>query len=106
LYDWEVFIEHKPDESTRASCYSDYCNKTSTINLSSEWDCEPQKDEVRKCAFHEVVELLIAPLRAVANARWVTYDEMMTANHDIVRRLENVLFAGKGNELRFKEIEK
>ena len=95
LKDWEIKFTHEELGGNRASCWSDYPGKLSTIDLNREWESNPQKNEIKFVAFHEVAELLIAPLRTMAYARYVTEDEVSVANHYIIRTLENSIFKEK-----------
>jgi hypothetical protein len=95
LKDWEICYDKEDSEDNRASCLSDYPGKIAVLSLSNEWPSPPQKNEIKQVAFHEVSELLIAPLRAMAVARYVTEDEILVANHYIIRVLENTTFKEK-----------
>jgi hypothetical protein len=95
MKDWEVCFDREDEECARASCLADYTGKIAMICLTNEWHNPPQKNEIKKVAFHEVVELLLAPLRAVAVARFATEDEIEVADHYIVRVLENTIFKEK-----------
>ena len=93
--DWDVSYSHEYEEDCRAFCSADYTGKLATICLSTKWDYKPDKAEIRRIAFHEVCELLLACLRCLAHARFVTVDEITTANHYVIRVLENTLFDEK-----------
>ena len=96
LRDWEIIFTHEKEvPDARASCYRDLTGRIATINLGTDWSNSPNafNDEgMRKVAFHEACELLIAPLYINACARHVTEEEIKEASHTIIRILENVLW--------------
>ena len=95
LYDWEVFIQHNKIES-RAEINYNLRNKLATITFSKEWtnyNHIPVQD-IRLTAFHEVMELMLARLVVVGRSRWVDESESDEASHDVIRRLEHVVFRG------------
>ena len=95
MSDWEIIYLHDDQQGVgdnRASCYVDYNGKIASIYLACEWNIPPYKGVIKKVAFHEIVEVLISPLRVMAQSRYVTSDEIDVANHYIVRILENCVF--------------
>ncbi len=102
LTDWQVYYEHREaDTDDRAWCETKLSARTATIGLNAVWDCEPDdygidaNEEMRKAAFHEVVELLLSPLYSEALYRFTTGDALVEADHGIVRRLENAVYTRK-----------
>ena len=64
-----------------------------SVCLSKTWDnVEPTDFEIRKSAFHEACEVLLYPLRYLAEARFLTDSEIDPEVHNVIRTLENVLF--------------
>jgi len=92
LKDWEITYSQEDSNDSRASCGANYTGKIATIALTNEWDYKPEILEIRRVAFHEVGELLTAPLCIIAESRYVTQDQVAIANHYIIRVLENTLF--------------
>jgi hypothetical protein len=96
LLDWHIYTRHKSrDPRTQASCYPDLPGRCATIYLSKvlyNYDEPPGETFIRRMAFHEVCELLMARMMICATARYVTRDEMDEARHEIVRTLEHVIF--------------
>lgn len=94
LNDYECEFARIKLDNTRAQVTHNYLGKTAGFYLTSEWTCPMtplNMTEVRKCAKHEVIELLIADLSTVGQSRFVTEDEMMSVRHTLVRRLEKLL---------------
>jgi len=95
LRDWEVNYMHEEfSEENRAECYLDLDGRISTIRLNKEWEPDEASDfKLRKSAFHEVCELLLAPLSINSRMRFIREGEIESSEHYIIRTLENVLFS-------------
>lgn len=93
---WSVHYEHKDvGKDTLASCYYDVTNRIATLVLSKGWDDDEVTDyQVRKSAFHEVCELLMANMRTLAEYRYTTRLEIEEEIHAIIRTLENTIYRG------------
>ncbi|NIM46496.1 MAG: hypothetical protein GTO54_12900 [Nitrososphaeria archaeon] len=99
---WRVYFEHKQLKEALAAVNWDHSGKTLNVALSHKWSVQPTNKLLSKCAFHEVVEIML-----VTMSRWMSgnsYD-IEEAVHTVVRRLENVIFekewtknAGLANE--------
>ena len=92
LIDWEVNYDYDLDGDCRASCQADYVNRITINSISLEWAYKPKVAEIKRMAFHEVCELLLSPMRLVAEARFINEDELETARHSVIRVLENTIF--------------
>ena len=93
LKHWDVFFRHEECEGRFAACGTILKARVATITLAKEWqkaDYTPQ--EIKRTAFHEVSELLMAPVNALANHRYVSEDEIEGEIHAVIRTLESVLF--------------
>lgn len=101
LKDWEVRYIHEKDYENLASISFNVSNGNVVFSLSIHWGTlKPTIHELKITAFHEVVELLLARLRALARARYVTPEEIIEANHAIIRRMENSVFKESGRTKR------
>ncbi len=93
LKHWDVFFRHQECDGRYGSCESNLTGRVATITFAKEW---PKRDynqkEIMRTAFHEATELLLAPVDALANHRYVSQEEMGGALHSVVRTLENVLY--------------
>lgn len=67
-----------------------------TINVASQ-DVDVY-EEVRKAAFHECCELILAPLRELANDRFITPNSVDSAVHSVICRFENCIFYVEENK--------
>jgi len=66
----------------------------SVLKLDVEWEEMPERNEIKRVAFHEVCELLLASLGWMAKERFNS-DEVDEKIHEIIRRLENTIFKEK-----------
>ena len=92
LADWDVMWSHEQDDpGTMANCRSDYAMQA-TITLNAVWEAtRPTEKEIKLTAKHEAMELLLAPLAILANARYVDRDSIPRESHAIINRLMRVL---------------
>lgn len=102
LTDWSVTFCHESLDPPRWSQVRyNLVAKQAVISLNTEVDDSdvPQEKEeleleIRKCAFHEVVHLLLAELDVIARSREYDEDWLELALHSCIHRLENVVFNG------------
>jgi len=93
LKNWEVSIRHhEVDEESRATCEAQSGAQMATISLSTDWDIKPNSENIKKTAFHEVLELFLEHFDTLARERVILPREIEVARHSIIRTLENVLF--------------
>lgn len=92
LINWEVYYLHKKSKNL-AFMTANLVGRVADIGLAKTWkNSEVSNFEIKKCAFHEVNELLLYRLRNLAEYRYTTYNEIDEEVHAIIRTLENVLF--------------
>ena len=93
LIDWDIYYYHdESDDDCRGSCTAENCGKLASVRLGVVWDYKPKRSELKRVAFHEVCEVLTAPLSIMAYSRYVTPGEIESATHYIIRVLENTIF--------------
>ena len=102
LLDWYIYTRHKTrDRDAQASCYPDLAGRCATLYLSRvlhNYDDPPGETFIRRMAFHEVCEVLMARMLICAVARYVTREEIDEARHEIIRTLEHVIFDAEGGD--------
>ena len=92
LSDWELEVEiGKEKTDNRASCCSGLEDKYCRIVIDPAWDVEPTDKLIKSCAFHEVLELLLAPVDILMKERFITMPQINEARHSVIMRLQNVL---------------
>ena len=89
-WELEVVIGEESTEN-RATCMTSLDDKYCKITVDPVWDCEPIDDIINKAAFHEVLELLLAPIVALGKERFVTERQFSEAGHAVIMRLQNML---------------
>jgi hypothetical protein len=107
LLDWHIYTRHRTrNPGTQASCYPDLGGRCATIYLSKvllNYDEPPGETFIRRMAFHEVCELLMARMMICAQARYVTSEEIEEARHEIIRTMEHVIFDKEDGKLDKKD---
>lgn len=92
---WTVKISLvKVDGDIAGQCWWKYSGKIARIVLNTELPEDDYDDEsIRRTAFHEVCELLLAETSSIAQARFnVCEEDHKRATHCVIRVLETVLF--------------
>ncbi len=94
LKGWESDFKHdKKADEWLAQLSTNTLGRTCTFTLAGAWGpIENNQYEVKKCGFHEVMELFIQRIRYLALSREVRQDEIIEECHHIIRTLENVIF--------------
>ncbi len=78
------------DNLAEATC--DHLAKYSTITISKYWpDDHLNEYEVKLTAFHEVCEILLGRIRALAIGKF-SEEEVNETIHSIINRLQNTIF--------------
>ena len=98
LKGWQVHFIHKKTDA-RAKLIFNCVGRIATFILSADWSkidddgIQITDHDIRKCAFHEVCELLLGRLNDMAKQRF-NLDELDVDEelHHIIRTLENVIF--------------
>lgn len=98
LLDWEVYIRHEDNlADSLAECEGSVTGKMAVIRLAVSWGVDEITEyKLKKCAYHEVCELMLMELGQVW--QWFMGSEcerrqlVSKCKHDIIRRLENRYF--------------
>ena len=91
LFYWDVDFQHVELLGNDAEVEYDLESHIASMRLSTKVS---QKNAIRKFAFHETCELLMARMQTVASARDSNEKMIEEARHEIIRILENSLFKG------------
>jgi hypothetical protein len=97
LIDAEITVHHEDiDENASGCCDGDLNNRSFWITLNKHFEDNGDgntltDDEIRAIAEHEVIEVMLYPIRMMAVDRGEDWNKVDEAIHRIIRTLENVL---------------
>lgn len=93
LGSWEIHCEHKEMDIFIASCAADLNGKVATLGLAVNFgESTINTYEIKKCAFHEVIELLLHEYCCITISRDYNKEEHERAVHTVIRTLEHGIF--------------
>ena len=92
LYRWSLSIGEGTSSDSDATCWTDLLGGLAVISIRDEWDEKPTDRHIAHLAFHEVMELLLSPLTALAEERFCTANELEIARHEIIHTLAQLLW--------------
>lgn len=97
LKDWDIGYSHYDGENednldTLARIQFSTKARAATIFLMKKWGCKPTNLLVKRYAFHEVCELMLADIYVLANSRYIEEDNLDRMFHTVIRKLENTVF--------------
>lgn len=99
LTEWEIdYALVKSDEKIDAWVSFDEINgMVAVICLNDTWKERDENfysiENVKKAAFHEICEVLVAKIMRLVDARYnVCEDDTILAKHELIRRLENSMY--------------
>jgi len=88
----EVTLEFRHKNAPGARAWFDHssCHGLATIGLAVNWDYRPDNDELDRCAFHEVFEIMLVGIETWC--RCTPAHLLEEERHHIVRRMENTVW--------------
>ena len=91
---WSIYYVFEEDEDGFLAWVSyNTGGRCATFGISSVWESEkPIKEEIDKCAFHEVMEIVLSDLYSLVRSRQYVDREIDMAGHNIIRIFENVVY--------------
>ncbi len=94
LNDWYIEYEHTPGkDGARAWFNTEVLDGITKIELTKDWGSDIVTIEaIKKSAFHEICELLLARFYANAITRYTIQNDINESRHAIIRILENTLY--------------
>ena len=98
MRDWSIGFEWLPDEGSDALAQVDVSvtNHTALFQLNPRWTDAPTSERLRRAAYHEVLEVLLSPMRALSFDEDLTPASrsrlLNTEAHAIIRRLEYLAY--------------
>lgn len=94
LKGWHLFFRHESLNDSFAEIRYNMSARNAVFVLNTEFDTiDYSEDQIKRSAFHEVCELLLARISNLAKFRYTTEEEIDEEIHNIIRILENTVFA-------------
>ena len=98
LVGWDIDYEHS-DKNNFDTLYLSYIardgieHRRCTFGLTVDWDkTKITKNEIAKCAFHEVLHLMFARIEDIGESRYISRSEISEELHNLIAIFENTLF--------------
>lgn len=88
---FELSHEDLNSPDVGASCSRHPIQHAARIVLNTEWNVEVSESRLRDYARHETIHALLGELGSLACCRFVTEDEVDTAEHLVLNRLNGLL---------------
>lgn len=97
LKGWCVEYDHEKYDDGRACCGWKVIGRIAYIRLATEWESYRNNQitefDIRRCAFHEVCELLFSRITMMAKNKISNYEDAVEEEtHNLIRILENTIF--------------
>lgn len=93
LNNWDINFKQNKTKNAIAYCYTDINSYQATIHLCKDWSSEKMEftdKNIKKTALHEVLHLLLARLSDYGGSRFLTNDDFIEAEEELVNKLINV----------------
>lgn len=95
LSGWHLYFDHDDIGDNYARVVVNLLGRVATFILTRDW-AHPSivplnQTELDRSARHEVIHLLVGPVGTLLAARFVTQDEIVAAEEELVRHLEELL---------------
>lgn len=91
LGDWKIEAYSKKLTDMSAACETWRNARGAHIMINEELDYPPARKWLDRIALHEVGHVLLYDMKELINCRVVTDGMIETAEHSVIRRLENAL---------------
>ena len=97
LDNWEVHYRWRKSRENRASMNTNLSGYIATMFLSREWSNYDKitkkeiEEEIKTAAKHEIIHLLLARLSGNGSSRFISSDDLVEAEEELVRKLEKIL---------------
>ena len=97
MFGWRYYYQHEDlkEGSQIAYCFypEEPTDRVFTLGLSINLqNLQETELDIRRSAFHEVMESFLFRMNYLAKARYIQPEEINEENHHIIRTLENVVF--------------
>lgn len=93
LGDWKIEVYREAIDNS-AEVHLWHNDHGAHVKLNKEFAYKPERIWLDRLALHEVCHILLCDLSRLTKDRYTTPDAIETAEHAVVRRLENALTKG------------
>ena len=91
LKEWALYFEHGNGiEGSLSSCSVDFGPHSAILYLGKDWNIPITNDDIAMCARHEVMEIMLFPVRFMLWERF-NVDVVDEEIHKIINRLEGAI---------------
>ena len=93
LKDFDIDYSHVGDPDSLATTNWGMPGRSTTISLSKNWSVDITDELINTTAFHEVMEVMLVPLRYLCEMRNITVTQIDSEIHTVICRMENTVYA-------------
>ena len=93
LKGWDIYFDEKAkceEDNMAETCYGPLTARNVTFHFKG--SDNPAFHDPKRCAFHEVCEVLLYRVHCLGESRYVQPSEIDEAIHDVIRILENTVY--------------
>jgi len=93
LLEWELRFFQEDIGTNLASFQGQYKDRVGVVRFTEIWDDPLSLSDIQivEIAKHEAIHLLLWDVTTLGHSRFINEDEIATAEHSLVRRLEKLL---------------
>jgi len=95
LTNYEIYCNLQSCKGNRGACEVDLHSRIAGIALNKRYpiaDNDNLVEDIKKCAFHEIYEVMLWRLEELATEKTTTPKQLEDARHEIIRIHENTVF--------------
>ena len=96
LDDWSLYFVHKSIKDAYATMDYHITGRAASITLNTNWINRDTSDfNLKKCALHEVVHIMLSELSSEAKSRYTDQFSIEKAEEALTVKLTNLIIEGK-----------
>lgn len=91
LQGWEIFFRHENYDDNRAACTTDLNARICNLFLCVDWNYKPAISELKSCAKHEIIHVLLAPIVNLLCSMFSYEEYIAEREHEILHKIEGIM---------------
>lgn len=93
LNDWKIYYQHVSYDGGYAQIHKNSNNRVATIFFNGELENKEEYNNlnIKEIAKHEMIHLMLARLSEIGVARFISEDETIEAEEELVQKLINII---------------